>query len=168
MLQLFLLIVFGAVLVKYTMLNAPFVPTHAVDLKRIGTLVEKYNIKSLVDLGSGNGRIIGYLAKRFADKNFAGIELAPLLFLFTKIRFWNKNNIQIIWGSVFAKTWRPYESVFVFWMPKAFQKKIDKIKSRLVQGQYVISYAFPVPGLKDNLLEKEIEEKHLPIYVYRI
>ncbi|HCC23645.1 TPA: hypothetical protein DF272_05750 [Candidatus Falkowbacteria bacterium] len=150
------------------MLNAPFVPTHKVDLQRIGDMVEHYDIKRLVDLGSGNGRIIGYLAKRFPERNFAGIEIAPLLFSLTKIRFWRMKKIKIILGSVFNHGWRDYDAIFVFWMPKAFEKKIEKIKQRLIQGQVVISYAFPIPGLSDHLVEKNVEVKQLPIYVYKI
>ena len=67
--EIILLAVCVALFAKYLMLNAPFVPTHKVDLQRIGDMVEHYDIKRLVDLGSGNGRIIGYLAKRFPERN---------------------------------------------------------------------------------------------------
>jgi len=164
---LYIILIFIAL--KYLVLTAPFVPSHAIDLKNIAELVEKYKIKSLVDLGCGNGRIIGYLSKKYPDKNFKGIEIAFLLWSFCSLRFLKRKNVAISYGNIYWHDWTDNDAIFLFWMPKSLKKNIDKIKNKVKEGQYIISYAFEINGLSDKLLERvKKSEATMPIYIYRI
>src|SRR3989339_243206 len=154
--------------IKMLILIAPFVPVHSKDLDRIAFFVEKYQIKNLADLGSGNARVIKFLANKFPDKYFTGLELAPTLFLCSKFRLNKINNAKVKWGNVYFFDWTNYDGLFMFWRPQYFRRNIEKILMKVREGQYIISYAFEIIELKSKEIEVSKAEKSLPIFIYRI
>jgi|GEM_PF-3497312 uncharacterized membrane protein len=155
-------------LVKHIFMTAPFVPTHRVDLERIAALIRKYNINSLVDLGCGPGGVVGFLHRTFPDKKISGMEIGPLFYFIARWRFWRKKNVSIQYGNFFWLDWSGYDAVFVFWLADSFARKQKEFKSKVRHGQYVLSYAFALPGMEEYLVEKDERDGRLAIYVYRI
>ncbi len=149
-------------------MTAPYVPSHGRDLERVKQLIEKYQIKSVLDLGCGLGGILNYLNNQFPTGKFCGIEISPLFFFLAKIRLITKKNIQIKFGNCFKYDWSGYDALFMFWLPKSFEKYESAMLEKFQPGQYVISYTFPIEWLKDKLLESSKLENQLPIYVYKI
>lgn len=163
-----LIVVLILLLFKMTKMIAPYVPSHGRDLSRIKKLVEKYQINSVLDLGCGPGGIINYLSNQNPAGKFRGIEISPLLCTIAKLRFVLKKNVTVSYGNCFNHDWGGYDSLFMFWLPQSFVKYESKIKKKLIPGQYIISYTFPIEWLADKLLEIDRPEKQLPIYVYKI
>lgn len=153
---------------KYFLLTAPFVPTKKGDLERIALLVEKYQLQSLCDLGCGNGRVISFLARRFYNRRFFGIEVAPTLFSISFIRSFKRANLSVLYGSFFKKDWQVFDGLFFFWVPDTLEKFWGKIQKKIHPGQVLLSYAFPIKPLAEQLVEKNERDGRLPIYVYEI
>ena len=59
---------------------APWVPIAKSDLKRVLELIEVCDGNVFYDLGSGDGRVMLYLAKKFPQAKFIGIEIEERYF----------------------------------------------------------------------------------------
>jgi predicted RNA methylase len=59
------------------------------------------------DLGSGDGKLL-FLAKKKGGKKIIGVEINPLLVLFTKLKiiFLRKRNIDVVWGNFWSTSIR--------------------------------------------------------------
>ena len=145
--------------------KAPWVPILKKDLKRLEELVELKENKNFYDLGCGNGRVIFYLAKKYPQVNFGGIEISLFFFTFCWLRkiTGNYKNVSLKLADYMRLDLNQADYLFVFSNTKPMQqlaKKLEKeIKGRIV----LLSYCFEVftwqkylfekskPDLKDNL-----------------
>jgi hypothetical protein len=51
-------------------------------------------------------------------------------------------------------------------MPDKLKKLKDKFQKELKPGARIVSYIFPIEGIKPNIISKP-KEKELPIYLYK-
>jgi SAM-dependent methyltransferase len=166
--QVILLVILIFVAVKYIFITAPFVPVKKVDLNRIGQIVEKYKIKNFLDLGCGSGRVLAYLNKSFSRLKLTGIELSAWSYVFCRTKFLFKKKVEIKWGNFFWYDWSAYDGLFLFWIPRTVEKTRQKLENKLKSGQILISYCFEIKWLKEKLVEENRDDKHLPIFIYKI
>src|ERR1700721_4121621 len=103
-------------------LGAPYLPT----LKRpIENALDLAGIKSgqtLIDLGSGDGRIMLAAAKR--GVKVIGFEINPLLVIVSRYRLRRYHDAQIIWGNYWRHKWPEPVVFFVFLLGK-YMTKLD-------------------------------------------
>ena len=104
-----------------------WIPTKKRDYERIAELI---NIKpgiTLYDLGSGSGGLLFYLSKKYNIK-CVGIEVAPLLFLYSWVKSIFYKNVKIKYGSFFRFNLSEADIIYAFLLPKMYGKLKDKIK----------------------------------------
>ena len=133
--------------------GAPWVPSHKKDVKKAFTELYKLSEKDLlVDLGSGDGKVLK-IASRFGAKGY-GIELNPLLTLVAKIRLIGAKHIYIKLGN-YLTTPLPKKTTVVYIFGDGrdivkVYKRVQEEARRLDRTLFLISYAFPVPKVKEE------------------
>ncbi len=149
---------------------APWVPTRRKDFSRIDKLAKLKEGDNFVDVGCGTGSLLVYLAKKYPQTNFVGIEIAWPLFLITysKKIFFGCQNIELKNRDFFKCDFSDYNKFFVYGLTrKAFSRLSQKIKKECDSGTKIISYTFSIADL--NLIKKEKSGNNgVPINLYAI
>lgn len=128
--------------------GAPYVPTHA---KQVELALDMLNLKKgehLVDIGSGDGRVLLAAARRGLIAT--GYEINPLLCALTWVRSRRyRTQIKVVWGDVWSKK-LPADTrgVFVFTMGRLMPKIERKIKAQGLRDIKLASYGFELPDRK--------------------
>lgn len=149
----FLLIVFR---------GAPYVPIHGRDLDRLFTLYKFTKNDILVDLGSGDGRVLAAAARRGIKT--VGYELNPFLYWYSKVKLRNAPGVEIkledFWTSKLPEN---TAVVFVF-LAGPFMSKLDrkltKEAGRFGHDILLVSYGMKIPG-------KAVEAQSGGLLMYR-
>lgn len=140
--------------------GAPYLPT----LKdRVPDIIELANLnrgQTLIELGSGDGRVLLAFAKLGIKS--VGYELNPLLVIYSKIRtFRYRKDIQIVWGNYWVKSWPKADAIFVFLLQPYMQKLDKHIIQKYPKGIKLVSFAFTVP---DRVIDSQKNGMYLYIY----
>ncbi len=141
-------------------IGAPYYPSAR---KRVKKMIELANLKkgdAVVDLGSGDGRIVEEAAK-VPGVIAHGVEINPFLSLFTKLKFKSKRNIKIMNKSMWNVDLTGYSVIFLFCLPKEMKKFEKKLKNELKPGTLIISNIFTFTNWKP--IKKEDS-----VYVYKV
>lgn len=131
-------------------LGAPYVASSKDDLKNIVKLLPDIKNRNIVDLGSGDGRIMVELAKY--GSRITGFEINPVLVLISKLRIkledHKSGSSTVKFGSFWKEDLGKYDIV-IFYAATYF---MDKLKKKLVNevknGAKVVSIAYELPGVK--------------------
>lgn len=126
----------------------PFVPVDLVGLKNVTEQVPLENVTSIIDIGSGWGTAVFYLAKKFPLAHVFGVEIHPVLHILASIRkffdFSKGRNIHFIRRDAAALKYGEYDCVFLFMLPSFMQGiLIPKLEKELKKGAKVLCYGFP-------------------------
>ncbi len=144
--------------------GAPYVPSSPNELEEAFTKLYKLSKKDLlIDLGSGDGVVLKVANKHGAKA--LGVEINPLLALFSRWRFRQNPQIKIACKNFFKMDF-PSETTAVYAFGdsrdiKKIAKLIQKQATKIGHPIYLISNAFEVPGLK-------IQKQHRAHYLYKI
>lgn len=126
----------------------PYVPTLRLNLKSALDLLDLKPGQTMLDLGSGDGRVLIEGAKR--GWNVVGVELSLLLVVVSWLRTRRyRKQVKIIWGNYFYRNWPPADGIFSF-MIQYQMKKLDEAVVRWQSWHKrpvrLASFAFKVPG----------------------
>lgn len=103
---------------------------------------------NVVDLGSGDGRIIVMAAKEFGS-SCVGIEADPFRVMWSRfvIRMRGlKDKVKVIWGNFFSQNVAYATVVTVYQGPEVNKLIREKLSAELKPGTRVVSYKFPLEG----------------------
>jgi hypothetical protein len=126
--------------------GAPFLPTGR---KRVGEMLALAELRpgeTLVDLGSGDGRIVVAAAK--AGARAEGWEISPYLWLWSQ---WNirragvADRARVRLGSYWGEPVGHADVVTLFLITDKMPRMEEKLRRELRQGSRVVSYAFTFP-----------------------
>jgi len=128
----------------------PYLPTLRRNIDSAFELLELKPGQTLLDLGSGDGRVLIAAAKR--GINAVGIELSPVLFMLSWLRTRRyRKYVRVIWGSYFTVKWPPADAIFTFMIPRQMAQLDKTIEAwRGKRPVRLASFAFVVPGKKPN------------------
>lgn len=124
----------------------PYVPTLRLNIKAALDLLDLKPGQTMIDLGSGDGRVLIAAAKR--GWNAIGIEMSLMLFVISWLRTRRyRRQIRVIWGSYFYTHWPPADAIFSF-MIQYQMRKLDERVEQWREGRKVkvASFAFQIPG----------------------
>ena len=122
----------------------------------------------VIDIGCGDGRILGAAANEGAIAEGFEISLLPYLMSQTRFIFNKDRNIKakIVYKDFWHHNLSDADVVYFFLMPRVYPKLKSKLERELKSGVKVICYAWPVEGWQPVIIDKT--EKRLPIFLYRI
>lgn len=158
--MIWLAVVVGAVvLISFglpALFGPPYVPTLRLNMQTALDLLDLKRGQTLLELGSGDGRILIAGAKR--GLNVVGIELSLLLVIISWFRTRRyRKQVKIIWGNYFYTNWPPADGVFSF-MIQYQMKRLDTAITRWQQWHkrpvHFASFAFEIPD-KKPIAERE-------------
>ncbi len=141
------------------LVGAPYVPTRQKDISVIFKQLRLKPHATVVDLGSGDGRVLIGAAKN--GYKAIGYELNPFLWLISYLRTRRYGKlVQVkaknLWQADIAKA----DVVFIFTAAPFVKRLQQKFSSELKSGALVVSYGFELDGHKPT-------KKIGPALVYR-
>lgn len=138
-----LVLLFGFVL----LFGAPYLPTLRKQIDEALELLDLQPGQTLLELGSGDGRVMRLAAQR--GINVVGYEINPLLVVVSYIVTWKyRKRVKIVWGDFWQKDWPPNDGAFVFLIGRFMHRLDQKIKSSENRPRQVVSFAFQIAGKK--------------------
>lgn len=139
------------------LLDLPFVAT---DRKKIATIMKFANIKAgetVVDLGSGDGRLL--LASALRGAKAIGYELNPLLISLSLIHAKLKgilNEVTVIRQSLWKADLKVADVIFVYSLKRDIKKFEDFVYQNAKKGTRIIVNTNPFPNKKPQKHENGI------------
>lgn len=154
LLILFLLI-YIIYLLSYSLLKgAPYAALGHERIRIMMELLDPKKGKRLVDLGSGDGRIVSAAQKYGVFST--GIEINPVIFLLSKYKTRNEKNANFILGDYWRMDLSSYNYITVWGtahMMSALEKKLQK---ELKPGSKVVSNHFTFPNWKHKKKKNDV------------
>lgn len=137
--------------------GAPFVPTHKERVEKAIKLIGLGPNQKIIDLGSGDGRVLIAAAKKGA-KSY-GSEINPLLVWRTKFKI-KKEGLQSVafcnWKSFWSQDLSSFDVVFVYGISHIMKWLERKLQRELKPGAKVVSFVFSFPSWQPSSAEDGI------------
>lgn len=131
------------------------------------------NPKNVIDVGCGNGHIVEYLAKKFPEANFTGIDPSPVAIQIAESRRIPKAKFTSMFLDEF-KTWdEPFDLVLLVGVIEHFEKpeKQLPILRALTDGFLYIEapncIAYPETRKEEGYFRLPIGSKQMEWHLYR-
>ena len=122
----------------------PYVPTLRLNMVSALDLLALQKGQTLLDLGSGDGRILLAAAER--GWNAVGIEVSPILVIVSRVRTWKyRKQVRIIWGNYFFTKWPPADAIFSFMIQYQMKRLDERIEQWHTKPIRFASFAFQIP-----------------------
>ena len=126
-------------------LGAPYLPILRRDSQRLLKLAELKPGQTLIDLGSGDGRLLREAAAQ--GIRCIGYEINPYLVIISRIICWRYRHLVTIHTADF---WQiklpPADAIYIFAMDKYMARLNQKFETEITRPTKVISYIFEMPG----------------------
>jgi hypothetical protein len=151
-----LILLFGFVV----FIGPPYLPTMRKQTEAALDLLGLKEGETLLELGSGDGRVALAAAKR--GWKVVGIEANPVLVIVSILVTWRyRSQVRILWGSYWGKPWPRADGIFTFMLPKYMSKLNERIAKWLPDGKSIklASFAFAIP-------DKEPIDKRDGVFLY--
>lgn len=165
----FIAIFFGVMYISgvLALFSSPWVPSRKKDLRRILKAIDPRRGEIIYDLGSGDARLLLYLAKNSKAK-FKGIELSFFYYLLSYIRLkfsGLESRVCVAWKDFYKVPLHDADKIFLYLTKNTAQKISEKLFFELKEGTRVIAYNYPIAGWHlTQKLQKNASDA--PIYIY--
>nr|XP_044995215.1 ATP synthase subunit C lysine N-methyltransferase isoform X2 [Jaculus jaculus] len=123
----------------------PFVPATPKQVENVVKMLQRRS-GSLVDIGSGDGRIVIAAAKE--GFTAVGYELNPWLVWYARYRAWREGvhgSAKFYISDLWKVTFSQYSNVVIFGVPQMMLQLEKKLEEELENGTRVIACRFPFP-----------------------
>ncbi|MBI9104535.1 MAG: hypothetical protein JEY99_19120 [Spirochaetales bacterium] len=182
MLLIFLILIACIVLVLFvfiltTSLRTGVVPMPSLRNERmvVSNILKEYpDIQTIVDLGSGWGGLVRYLALRIPDRKIIGVEksLVPHLFSgFSAFPFWQRyyqGRVSHEQGDLYTRKIENRQACITYLSGPAMKKLRESFERDRPTGSILISIAFAMPGWTPVRIEYAEGVLHSAVYVYEL
>lgn len=128
---------------------APYVPTPHAIAERMLTLARVGPDDHLIDLGSGDGRLVIAAVAKYNARRAAGIEIDAGLVKQSTERARDAgvaDRATFVAGDLFAADLKPATVVTLYLVPGIMAQVEAKLRRELAPGTRVVSHDYPLPG----------------------
>ena len=142
----FALFFFFLVLSFYT--GAPYVPSKSKTARRMTELAHITKGTRVIDLGSGDGKLLFLAASQGADAT--GYEINPFLVLFTNIKALcspYRTRVRAIWKNFWHADLSKADVILLYLIPWKMNQLEDKLLKETKPGTKIISNSFIFPHI---------------------
>ncbi len=149
-LALFTLMLFTGIFILYTVYAmysaAPFVPMSTQTVERVIRLAAPREGQILMDLGSGDGRVL-FRAARIPGIRCIGIEINPLLYWWSMatMKMRQIQNVRIYRKNLWQVDLSEVDILTVFFIPPKMGMLKEKVVREMKPGSRVVSYGYRFP-----------------------
>jgi SAM-dependent methyltransferase len=127
--------------------QVPFYPSTRVTWEAVAGLLPKDRSIRFIDIGSGVGGLVLYLAVARPESQFVGVELAPLPWLISVFRARvTRSRGYFLRSDYLELDFAEYDVVFAFLSPAAMSALWIKARKEMQAGSLLFSYEFPIPN----------------------
>jgi hypothetical protein len=127
------------------LLGAPYLPILRSNAEPIFELAELTPGQTLIDLGSGDGRLLRAAAQR--GIRAIGYEINPLLYVISWLVCWRYRQLVTIHLADFWRAKLPPADVIYVFLIERYMARLDrKLTRELVRPTIVVSHVFELPG----------------------
>ncbi len=139
--------------------------------KEFVDIISRISIKKgmkFLDMGSGDGRNVFYMAKKYGV-SATGIEANILLYGLSRALRWlkNINNAHLIHQRAEHANFRCYDVIYTFLIASYTEKVDSKLKKECKKGTIIISHGFKLKKLNDKLFYT-LNAKPFCTYYYKL
>ena len=159
---LYVLVVGLVLLILSIIYGAVYVPSVDWAVEEMIALAQVKKGERVVDLGSGNGKVLIAMARKGAIAH--GYEINPLLFIWSLFCIWK----QGVWGkahphfgSFFHADLSSYAVITIFVVPYIMPAVEQKVVKSAKKGTRIVVETFPFPHLVPIKKEKSV-------YLYKL
>lgn len=127
--------------------GAPYLPTLKKQQEEALVLLDLKPGQTLLELGSGDGRMLAAAAKRGIRS--IGLELNPLLVVYSWLatrRY--RGLVSVRWRNFWSGRLPECDGIYVFLLDAYMAKLDNKITQEIHKPVKIVSYAFKLPGRK--------------------
>jgi hypothetical protein len=125
--------------------GAPYLPILGRDSAAFFKLAGLKPGQTLIDLGSGDGRLLRAAAKQ--GIRCIGYEINPFMVIISKIVCWRYRRLVTIQLANFWRVELPAADViYVFLLPKYMERLDRRLAAQIHRPTRLISYAFKIPN----------------------
>jgi 16S rRNA A1518/A1519 N6-dimethyltransferase RsmA/KsgA/DIM1 with predicted DNA glycosylase/AP lyase activity len=145
---LFLVIIFFLIrsaIVAFSMgTEVPFLPSSNLYKKAIEHLDMKEGDKVL-DIGSGDGRVLIYASKKYPKAEFIGIEKNPILVLYSNFlkSILGRENLSFQNSDAHNSDISKFNKIYLYLLPEFTDRILIKHLDRIKPGTTIISFHYP-------------------------
>lgn len=126
-------------------LGAPYLPILKRDSKRLLELTQLKPGQTLIDLGSGDGRLLHAAAAQ--GIKCIGYEINPYLVLISRLVCWRYRHLVSIHTADFWRvTLPPADVIYVFGLDRYMARFGQKFEKEITRPTKVVCYIFEIPG----------------------
>ncbi|HLD26501.1 MAG TPA: hypothetical protein VJB63_00885 [Patescibacteria group bacterium] len=170
-----LLFIYSLFSVVAQLMGSPYVPTKQKEVEHILKTAGLKKGQLLIELGSGDGRMIRTAVSRYKVHGI-GVEIHPLLLFWSHIfvRLQKLTSLPVESGSIIFKRENFFktnvskaDAIFLFLMPNTLKKLRDKFINECKKNTLIISHGFKIEGW-EGFLQHTIHHTPFPTYFYRI
>lgn len=144
--------------------GGPFVPSNKNSVRAMITLARLHPGQTVIDVGSGDGRVLFHAAKKGVKA--IGIEINPYLVLYTRFRAFlgpYRGNITVLWKNLWNADLKDANVVFVYLIPWKMDVLAKKLREETKPGTLIVSNTFIFPHWK--IVRKDVKHH---IYAFTI
>lgn len=125
---------------------------------------------NFIDLGSGIGGVLTYLAQTHPQGRYHGVESAPLPFVWSwlRIKTGGHNQCTVRWGSLWNCDLSQYDVVFAYLSPVPMNDLWNKAKQEMHPGSLFVSNTFAVPDHPPQESVTVDDLHHSTLYIWRM
>lgn len=142
--------------------GGPYVPTPAVVVDRMLELAGVGRDDFVVDLGSGDGRLVIEAARRYGARG-AGVEREAHLVDLARAAAAKArvaHRVSFTQGDLFDTDLRGATVVTLYLLPRLLERLLPKLRAELAPGARIVSHDYPLdPWPADRTLEFDVPEK---------
>jgi SAM-dependent methyltransferase len=132
--------------------QVPFYPSGRRAWDAVAALLPQDRPVYLIDIGSGLGGLVLELARRRPESTFAGIELAPLPWLLSRLRArLAGSTARFVRGDYEQLDLGDYDAVFAYLSPAAMDALWRKASAEMRPGSLLLSYEFDIAAQAPDL-----------------
>lgn len=142
--------------------GAPFVPSDKKTVERMIKFAKIKKGEKVVDIGSGDGRLVIALAK--AGAMAYGYEINPFLVLWSRYKIFRSGlsgKAFTFWKSFWRVDFSSFDVVTVYAISYIMLDLEKKLEKELKKGTRVVSHTFKFPNCK-------IKEMDAGVYLYKV
>ena len=142
-----LLFVWAVSLLLTMFRGAPFIASHPEAVDNIVDLACPKPGQKIIDLGSGDGRLVIELAKRGAEAH--GYEINPFLVLWSRWKIHQtkvNDQAKIHWGDFWRAKLDSYDTIIIFGIKHIMQRMQSKLEKEAIPHARIIVNCFPLPS----------------------
>ncbi len=148
--------------------RVPLYLTNRQSWKGIEQLLPEKEPLRFIDLGSGLGGTLFYLARQHPNDHFSGIESSPLPYAISwlRLRLSGLKNVDLRFCDFWNEALTQYDVVYVFLSPAPMPRLYQKLQKEMKPGSRLISNSFTIPHHPANHSVALTDRRHTQLHCW--